>query len=222
MAGVRIVDGASEDEFFSDSLAWGGPPEPSVIRKAVELSECFCNIHKKPQIGVGEGLGCWTKGVGLHDAVAAAAVGAYHVCSASESTRKVDAEFQELVQNLGPGFELGFKVDRLSDAVMRFGTSSVDMKAFQRSYCHFVAIYQPFYMRMARVFGPNPFIMDVMKMMCVAGRKRMKPVVVECIQPGFYHFRVDKKFKGQVDDGGVQLYGKLVEIVKGCPEARVG
>jgi len=182
---------------------------------------CKCRLHKKSQQGVDAGLGCWKSAIGKHPAIRAAEENKHRFCAASEGERRKDSEFERLCLSLEPGMR-SFEMQGGLEVGMSYATGTCDIRAFGRGYCEFRAIYTGAMMRVARVLGPNPLVLDVLKVLCLVGRSNMKPLKVVEVSKGYFHVAADKDYKGMQHTAGAMFYRDLVEIAKKDNLARIG
>jgi hypothetical protein len=204
------------------SWDFGGPVGPTELMKSdYVFGECKCRLHRKSQRGVAAEHGCWKAPIGKHPAVKAAEEGRHRFCAASEGERVRDDQFERLCLNLEPGMR-SFDMPEGLELGMGYATGTSDRLAFGRGYCEFRAIYTAAMMRVARVLGPNPLVLDVMKVLCLVGRCTMKPLKLVDVGDGFYHVVEDKSVKGMCRTAGKDFYNELVRVAKGNAFARIG
>lgn len=202
-------------------LIWssGGPREPTGLNLSGEDGGC-CRIHSFPRSWLTKSVGCAQKAVGGHPAVKAAAARRPYICQTTDDTRAADRALVQLY--VTHSLTARAYEGKVFQPAQRLATGTAGLESFGKGYCYLVAFPQAFYMRLARVLGPAPLVLDVLKMLCVAGRGSMAALKVTEVEKGFFHVTRDKTVKGQNADAGLRFYGRLVEIARVNPSARVG
>jgi len=181
---------------------------------------CRCKMHERSQAGVPVGEGCWKDAIGKHPAVRAAEIGEHGYCNVFPATRVADGRFYEVCKSVKKGI-LAFESD-VNDyrwVQRKFATGASELKDFGRGYCHFLGLRKGFYNRVARVFGPNMYTWDYLKVLCVAGKAQLPPMVVIQISPGLIH--MEERANGEITDG-THLYYTLAKYTLKYPNSRIG
>lgn len=178
-------------------------------------------MHRKAQVGVAGNVGCGLVKPGHHLAVQAAEKDVVHVCAVRDEVRMKDRRFLELCARPKRGRMAYMSEGAYVHAWRTYGTGADGVEAFGRGYCHFLALRQGFENRVARVFGPNMYVSDYLKVLCVAGMCGMRPLVVSEVAPGFLH--VSYALDSRVYAGaGKSFYKKMVMAVQMDPQVRIG
>jgi len=184
---------------------------------------CKCKMHKPSQVGVSGDQGCNTIPVGKHPVVRTASLGENHVCAVEPGVRKKDARFYALCARKKWHRKLAYEDDSAYARECKdYATGANNMMDFGKGYCHLLALREGYENRVARVFGPNMYAMDYLKVLCVASKRFMEPLEVVDMGNGFLH--VQKKEGLHLPDGGAgkRFYEELVMRVKENNFARIG
>jgi hypothetical protein len=183
------------------------------------VSGC-CQLHVNPLRGSSVVEGCGGCSAGLHPAISEALACGDEVggCALDEATRKKDRAFAEAIadDSCDNWWLMG-----TAPWAKRYMTSDVvEMVAFGAGYCYLHMVEPRARMRVARVLGPCPKVIDVLRVVRVVGASSMPVLQFEEVGLGMFHVRkLGEHWPGEADiDDAVLTLAVLAET----PNMRIG
>lgn len=177
----------------------------------VELGEdwtvCRCRIHQPVECGEVGAEGCRGLGTGHHSAIRALYAGDHRACVAEAGVRVLDKKLFELVE---------FGLGRADDPLRKFGKGyGSSPGAFGAYYCYTHLFAPEIIVRIARLLGPHPKLVRMLRYLAVVGTKYVPDVGVQVLATKDVHI---------VPQGGMvplwRVMAKLIPLVG--PNVRVG
>lgn len=190
-------------------------------RGTLDPTVCSCKVHVAPRAALdGKLVGCCVKRAGWAGPIRAAAEGRHKFCAVDESVRWADWGFEQVVA-AGPG-SAGIATT-LQESVRQYASvNSAVIEEFGRGYCYLGPVFPSIRWRSARVLGPNPLCVDIVRLYSHVIMGQMAMWKIEQVAPGWYHLTRDKSVKGVQGRAGEQLIVSLQAIVDQDPRARIG
>jgi len=188
-----------------------------------DFEDCRCELHQPVEHDVIGGVGCAAESVGFHKAVQALYIvgGPVRYCHAEPAARRNDNVLAGMMLK-GGGSKFAFQSKDLPVAVKRLsGKTNYQYEAFGAFFCYLGGVRHEYRMRVARIMGPKPLVVDVIRAVCVVGRCVMQRVKLKCVGEKMFHLEPDGSER--VTNGGVLLVQKLlVAVVQYGDDIRIG
>jgi len=196
--------------------------KPTGIRFCGDFTTCACAVHKSVVHGVKGGEGCTARSYGKLPFLAVLySPRSHHMCGATPATRRLDAVFVAKALNLGV-LQRSYATGP-DDEVLGLCTSAVtDPAQWGAGYCYMLAIRGDARIRVGRVLGPNPLVVDLLRVLRLVGVNVGARLMVEYTAVGLHVVR-DKAVKGQHGDSGLAFVRTLmVYVEKYGADLRIG
>jgi len=185
-----------------------------LVLEGNDYTVCKCKIHQVVVCGVEGAEGCMGEKPGFHRVVQAlyGTGGPVTFCHAEVATRRNDQKLSILFLSEDLRYE-AYAVESLPNEVKKFGgDTNFQYEAFGAFYCHLGGVRFEYRMRVARILGPKPLIVDVVRAMKVCGRSEMQRAAVVKVGDGLYHLNplTVERHKG----AGLDLFLQLLAILE--------
>lgn len=181
-----------------------------------EDGSCFCAIHKKVVFGKEDGVGCEKLPHGTHESIAALySERSNRYCHAELGVRVLDGKFAAFAYNARAFACLGGDYKPIMKYVKG---SHAGLPRFGSGYCYMEAVIPEARVRVARVLGPLPYMVDWLRVICVVGRVEIDEWSLEEVKVGSWH--LESISSNKVAARG--LVERIVEILDTQPKARIG